>query len=86
MSGWNHNICDACWLERCRNLGEIGREPTRILSVVPVLIDGEWLECFTRIDPIPICCFCAKECPSGIMVREDPTELTCRGDHEDGQK
>lgn len=30
------------------------------------------------------CCFCGEETRSGIYVRGDPSELPCKGEHEEG--
>ena len=31
---------------------------------------------------IEICCFCGKETRSGIYVRYNPEELSCKGNHK----
>lgn len=63
MSGWNHAICDQCWFALCEDRGNPGLEPVRLA--------GRYLQ-------IETCCFCSKTTDSGIYVRHNPNELTCK--------
>jgi len=66
MSEWNHSICDACWIKRCREAGEPDRTPVRMK-------DG-------FCEPMK-CCFCETVHKSGIFVREVPGRCPCKGEH-----
>lgn len=58
---WTHNICDDCWIERCKERNEIGRVPVRVKN-------REGLTCcyctnkhtsgiFVRDNPVAMVCF-----------------------------
>lgn len=76
MAEWTHNICERDWFaDRKYSAHESGgfRMPSRILDP-----DGG--------DHNGICCVCGVPTVSGIYIREDEKELTCKGDHENPDK
>jgi len=74
MSKWNHRICADCWIRRAIIYGQSALR-------LPTLFNQA--DC-PEVEP---CCYCGAVLTNlihvGIYVREDPTELLCKGEHNE---
>jgi hypothetical protein len=68
MSRWNHFICSFCWQERNPDIAaHVVRAAAHVLRAAH--IESE------------VCCFCGEPTDSGIIVRENPDRVPCKGAH-----